>query len=209
AYTYSAQFSPDGKKLLIHGAPEAFNGIGLNIDEGQIANSYDTQSFIMDLATRKVDPVTKYFNPSITAQEWNPGDNFIYYRVEEADRVNVYRYMPDRRKFEKLPLKEDVIRSFDISRNGRWATYTGVSVSNSNRGYLLDLKTGESTLISDPYAKQLNTLELGEVVDWKFTSSFGDEIDGRYYLPPNFDPAKKYPLIVYYYGGTSPTSRGF
>ena len=81
AYTYSAQFSPDGKKLLIHGAPEAFNGIGLNIDEGQIANSYDTQSFIMDLATRKVDPVTKYFNPSITAQEWNPGDNFIYYRV--------------------------------------------------------------------------------------------------------------------------------
>ena len=209
AYTYSAQFSPDGKKLLIHGAPEAFNGIGLNIDEGQIANSYDTQSFIMDLATRKVDPVTKYFNPSITAQEWNPGDNFIYYRVEEADRVNVYRYMPDKRKFEKLPLKEDVIRSFDISRNGRWATYTGVSVSNSNRGYLLDLKTGESTLISDPYAKQLNTLELGEVVDWKFTSSFGDEIDGRYYLPPNFDPAKKYPLIVYYYGGTSPTSRGF
>ena len=129
--------------------------------------------------------------------------------MEEADRVNVYRYMPDRRKFEKLPLKEDVIRSFDISRNGRWATYTGVSVSNSNRGYLLDLKTGESTLISDPYAKQLNTLELGEVVDWKFTSSFGDEIDGRYYLPPNFDPAKKYPLIVYYYGGTSPTSRGF
>jgi Tol biopolymer transport system component len=63
AYTYSAQFSPDGKKLLIHGAPEAFNGIGLNIDEGQIANSYDTQSFIMDLATRKVDPRNEIFQP--------------------------------------------------------------------------------------------------------------------------------------------------
>ncbi|OJV36855.1 MAG: S9 family peptidase [Bacteroidia bacterium 43-41] len=208
-YTYSAQFSPDGKQLLIHGAPEAFNGIGLNIKEGQIANSYDTQSFIMDLATKRVDPVTKKFNPTISAQEWNPTDNFIYYRVEEGDRVNMYRYSPKTRKFEKLPLKEDVIRSFNISENGLWATYTGVSVSNSNRSYLLNLKTDESTLISDPYAEQLNSLVLGEVKDWNFKSSFGDQIEGRYYLPPNFNPNKKYPLIVYYYGGTSPTSRGF
>ena len=27
-------------------------------------------------------------------------------------------------------------------------------------------------------------------------------------LPPAFDPNKKYPLIVYYYGGTMPTTRG-
>ncbi|MDO5665921.1 MAG: prolyl oligopeptidase family serine peptidase [Bacteroidia bacterium] len=208
-YTYSAQFSPNGKQLLIHGAPEAFNGIGLNIKDGQIANSYDTQSFIMDLATKRVEPITKNFNPSINAQEWNSADNFIYYRVEEGDRANVYRYSPKTKKFDKLPLKEDVIRSFNISENGLWATYTGVSVSNSNRSYLLNLKTNESTLISDPYAKQLNTLALGEVKEWNFKSSFGDKIEGRYYLPPNFNPNKKYPLIVYYYGGTSPTSRGF
>lgn len=52
-FAYSARFSPDGKQIVIHGAPEAFNGIGLNIKEGQTANSYDTQSFIMDLATKK------------------------------------------------------------------------------------------------------------------------------------------------------------
>ncbi|MDO5523950.1 MAG: S9 family peptidase [Bacteroidia bacterium] len=208
-YTYSAQFSPDGKQLLIHGAPEAFNGIGLNINEGQIANSYDTQSFMMDLATQRVEPVTRNFNPTINAQTWNPADNFIYYRVEEGDRGNVYRYSPRTKKFDKLPLKEDVVRSFSISENGLWATYTGVSVSNSSRSYLLNLKTNESTLISDPFAEQLATLTLGEVRDWNFKSSFGDEIQGRYYLPPNFNPNRKYPLIVYYYGGTSPTSRGF
>jgi len=208
-YTYSAQFSPDGKQILIHGAPEAFNGIGLNIGPGQIANSYDTQSFIMDLATKQVYPVTRYFNPSIVAQEWNPLDKYIYYRVEEGDRVNMYRYSTGTKKFEKLPLREDVIRSFNIAENADWATYTGVSVSNSNRSYLLNLKTGESTLISDPYAERLGKLTLGEVKDWHFTSSFGDDIEGRYYLPPNFDPKKKYPLIVYYYGGTSPTSRTF
>ena len=208
-YSYSAQFSPDGKQLLIHGAPEAFGGIGLNIKPDQIANSYDTQSFIMDLATKKVDPVTKDFDPTISAQIWSPQDNYIYYRVEEGDRANMYRYSHRNRKFEKLPLKEDVIRSFSIAENAAWATYTGVSTSNSNRSYLLNLKNMESTLLSDPYAEKLNTLNLGEVIDWDFTSSFGDEIEGRYYLPPNFDPTKKYPLIVYYYGGTSPTSRIF
>ena len=208
-YIYSAQFSPDNKKLLLHGAPEAFNGIGLNINENQIANSYDTQSFIMDIDTKIVDPVTKNFNPTINAQEWNPKDNFIYYRVEEGDRSNMYSYSYNSNKFEKLPLKEDVIRSFNIAENALMATYTGLSTSNSSRSYLLNLKTLESTLISDPYADRLSQLNLGEVKDWNFTSSFGDEIEGRYYLPPDFDPTKKYPLIVYYYGGTSPTTRIF
>jgi len=208
-YTYSAQFSPDGKKLLIHGAPEAFNGIGLNINTGQIANSYDTQSFLMDIETKKVEPLTRFFDPSINAQEWNRLDNTIYYRVEEGDRANMYRYHPRTKKFEKLPLREEVIRSFNIAENALWATYTGVSASNSNRSYLLNLKTMESILISDPYAEQLNGLTLGEVKEWQFTSSFGDVIEGRYYLPPYFNPKKKYPLIVYYYGGTSPTARTF
>jgi len=68
----------------------------------------------MDLATKQVYPVTRYFNPSIVAQEWNPLDNYIYYRVEEGDRVNMYRYSTGTKKFEKLPLREDVIRSFNI-----------------------------------------------------------------------------------------------
>lgn len=209
AYAYSAQFSPDGKQLLIHGAPEAFNGIGLNIKPSQIANSYDLQSFIMEMNSKKIDPVTKNFDPAVNAQKWNPTDNFIYYHVEEGERSNIYRYSLKNRKFEKLPLKEEVIRSFEIAGNGAWATYTGVSVSNSNRSYLLNLKTMESTLISDPYAQRLNKFTLGEVKTWNFTSSFGDVIEGRYYLPPNFNPQRKYPLIVYYYGGTSPTSRIF
>lgn len=204
-----AQFSPDGKQLLIQGGPESFNGIGLNIKEGQIANSYDTQSFIMDLGTKKVTPITKDFDPSVSSQFWNKTDNNIYYRVDEKDRVTVYRYTTKNSKFEKLPLNEDVIQSFNMSKDGRWATYTGVSTTNSSRSYLLDMKSLRSTLIADPYAERLNTINLGEVKDWTFTSTFGDEIDGRYYLPPNFDVNKKYPLIVYYYGGTSPTTRGF
>ena len=204
-----ADFSPDGKQILISGGPDAFGGIGLNIKSGQIANSYDIQAFIMDLATRKIDPVTKNFNPSIDAQWWSKTDNCIYFRVEDKDRLSIYKYSPSTRKFDKLPLKEDLIRSFSLADNALAASYSGCGTANSSRAYVLNLKNMQSTLIADPYSPRLSQLELGEVKDWNFTSTDGTTIEGRYYLPPHFDPTKKYPLIVYYYGGTSPTQRTF
>ena len=50
-------------------------------------------------------------------------------------------------------------------------------------------------------------MEFAKCEAWDFVNSRGDTICGRFYLPPNFDPSKKYPLIVNYYGGCSPTSR--
>ena len=209
AFVSTAQFSPDGDHILISGAPEAFDGIGLNISEGQIANSYDTQAYIMSLKTKHIDAITRDFNPAIDSQQWSRVNNLIYFRVQDRDRENVYSYNPITRKYKKINLNEDVIKGFDLAHDSNWATYTGVSTSNSNRSYVLNLKNEKSKLISDPYNERLSNITLGEVKDWSFKSSLGDEIEGRYYLPPNFDPNNKYPLIVYYYGGTSPTQRIF
>ena len=52
---------------------------------------------------------------------------------------------------------------------------------------------------------ELADVEFGKMEEWNFTASDGTEINGYACLPPNFDPSKKYPLIVYYYGGTSPS----
>ena len=208
-FVSSTQFSPDNQYVLISASPESFDGIGLNIEKGQIANSYDSQAYIMDLRTKQIDPITKDFDPSIDSQQWSKVDNKIYFRVQDRDRENVYSYNLKTRKYAKLNLNEDVIKGFDLANNSDWASYTGVSISNSNRSYVLNLKNGKSELISDPYNERLSTITLGKVTDWNFKSSFGDEIEGRYYLPPNFDSNKKYPLIVYYYGGTSPTQRVF
>lgn len=208
-YVNGAEFSPDGKQILIAGAPKAFDGIGLNIDEKQTSNSYDTQAFIMDLSTKKVEAITKNFNPAIESQVWNSLDNCIYFRVEEKDYIQVYRFSPLTKKFEKIPLKEDLIKAFNIAENSLVASYIGSSAKNSNRAYLLNLKDLKSELVSDPYAERLAKLDLGEIKDWNFVSQSGDTIQGRFYLPPHFDPLKKYPMIVYYYGGTSPTQRTF
>ena len=208
-YASSAQFSPDGKYILILGAPEAFEGIGQQVSEGKIANSYDTQAFLMDRQTKTVEAITKHFNPSVKSVRWNRADNLIYMLTTDKDRSPIYTYHPKTKQFTLLPSQEDVINSFQVSDRSPVLAYAGVSLSNSSRAYIHDLKTNKTTLIADPYAKALKQLKLGEVKDFNFTNSDGLEIEGYYYLPPDFDPGRKYPLIVNYYGGTTPTERVF
>jgi dipeptidyl aminopeptidase/acylaminoacyl peptidase len=50
-------------------------------------------------------------------------------------------------------------------------------------------------------------IALGPCTEWNFKASRGDSICGRFYLPPHFDETKKYPMLVYYYGGCSPVGR--
>ncbi len=209
SFVGGASFSPDGKKLLVSGSGEAFGGIGLNIAEGQIANSYNGLSFIMDLSTKKVEAITKNFDPSIDAGVWNKKDNLIYFRTTDMDYVNVYCYNPSNKTFTKLPLQEEVVRTFDLANNAEIGVYMGVGQSNSTRAYIYDIKTKQSTLVADPYKDRLEKMELATIQDWNFTNTEGVEIKGRFYLPPNFDASKKYPMIVYYYGGTTPTARTF
>lgn len=55
----SAQFSPDGKSILVSASPEAFNGIGKNVEEGQTPSMIDTQLYLMTLSDKKVRPLTR------------------------------------------------------------------------------------------------------------------------------------------------------
>jgi dipeptidyl aminopeptidase/acylaminoacyl peptidase len=98
-----------------------------------------------------------------------------------------------------------MVNGFDVAV-GKVA-YVGEGVSNSMRCWLLE--NGANRLLEDSSAKLLEGIELGEVHDWNYTHSRGETIYGRYYLPPHFDPSKKYPMIVNYYGGCSPTGRNF
>jgi dipeptidyl aminopeptidase/acylaminoacyl peptidase len=204
-----ASYSPDMQKILITGSPEAFNGVGKNIQEGQIPNWYDNQAFIYDRKSKAITPVTKDFNPNVLDVQWSSYDNCIYFRAEDRDYVRIYQYSPKSGEFVLLDLPEDVIASFRVAETSPVALFRGESVSNAYRVYRYDLKTKKAVLLSDPFNSQLDELELSPVKDWSFTSGDGSQIEGRYYLPYRYEPDKKYPLIVYYYGGTSPTSRIF
>ena len=205
----SAQFSPDGKQIVVTASPEAFEGIGLNVKEGQTPNMYDYQMYLMVLADKKVTPVTKYFNPSVQRVVWNKVDGKIYFTAENRDYVSLYSMNPADGKIQQVDTKEDLVKGLSLSANASLLAYYGQGAMNSDRLYTLDLKKKKHTLVEDLSKDILKDVQLGECRDWNFINSKGDTIYGRYYLPPHFDASKKYPMIVNYYGGCSPTERNF
>ncbi len=206
----SAVYSPDGKSLFIVGGPSLFGKLGVNAGDHPIANDFDSQGYLFDIASKKVTPMTRDFDPAIQGEPvWNASDGKIYFRAEEGFFVPVYCLNPADGSIKKLPVAADNVANFSIgNREDRYMSYTGQAYEYAGRAYLMDLKTGKSTVMADPDAERLAEVNFGKTQPWKFTASDGTEIDGMMCLPPDFDPNKKYPLIVYYYGGTSPSQRG-
>ena len=205
----SAQFSPDGKSILVSASPEAFNGIGKNVEEGQTPSMIDTQLYLMTLSDKKVRPLTRDFNPNVQSVEWSKVDGNIYFTAEDKDCVHLFQLNPKSGKFTLLKTPEEYIKSFSLASSAAEMAFSGQSASNADRLYKMNTKALKSQLVDDLSARELKDVELGECKAWNFVNSRGDTLCCRYYLPPHFDASKKYPMIVNYYGGCSPTSRMF
>lgn len=219
-FVSSASFSPDGKTVAVTGSPECLGGIGKNVAEGQTPSMYEYELYLLDLASLPkggvsadhgyagVTPLTKDFNPSIGSHEWSVADGNLYFAAEDKDCVNFFRYVAKTGKIEKIAIPEDVIGRFSLSNKGVIA-YSAQSADNGDRLYTLNAKTLKSTLVEDLCGKDLANVDLGECHPYSWVNPEGDTICCMYYLPPQFDSTKKYPMIVNYYGGCSPTSRNF
>lgn len=204
-----AWFSPDGKQVALLGSPEAFNSIGKNVKEGQTPSMYDHQLYMMDLETKKIKALTRDFNPSIEKLEWSRYDGNIYFTAENRDRISFYRLAPASGKIEDLGSREDVVNSFELAKTAPVVAYFGQGAVNSDRLYTLNTKNLKQNLVDDVSAERLAGIGIGKCEAWDFVTSRGDTVCARYILPADFDAAKKYPMIVNYYGGCSPTSRNF
>lgn len=207
-YSGSAKYSPDGTSLLVQGGPECFGNIGVNVSEGRIPNSYDSQLYIYDLASKKVDPISKNFDPSIDNAYWSK-DNQIYVSVTDKDYGNLYKYDLKTKAFAKINLMVEVLKDIDFAHDKAVAVYTGTSISTPKKLYSIDLKKGTNTIISFPEKNRFETIQFGKTEPWNFINKNGTTIYGRVYYPPTYDETKKYPVIVNFYGGTSPVERSF
>ena len=211
-FVSNAIYSPDATRLFVVGGPDAFDRIGANHDPEPIANNFDNQGFIMTLADRSVKPVTKDFDPSLEGTPvWNAIDNKIYFIGERGFFRDLYQLNPSDGKIVMLG-KENLqtVRGFSIGdREARYAAYWGGSFTDDGVACLLNLNNGKSTLVDDPLKEWLGDTQFGKMEPWKFTATDGTVVDGYMCLPPDFDANKKYPLIVYYYGGTSPSNASF
>lgn len=208
-WSISASFSPDGKHLIATGGPEAFNGTGLNISEDLIPHNSDTQVYLYELASGNVRSITKNFNPSVSSVHWHPVDNHLYMVVVEEDHRYLYRYDLKREQFSRVETGHDFISTVSFANKALIATFGANNTNSYPCWYRLDLRRDHTTPLECAESENYRHVEFGDVKQWDFTATTGVEIKGRVYYPPGFDPERKYPVIVYYYGGITPVGRTF
>ncbi len=208
-WVIDASLSPDGTKLAVMGGPSAFNKLGYNLKKKNlIPNDYDNQLYIYDIKTKKAICVSKDFYPSLISQNWVK-NNLILLKVNDTVYDNLYMFNPVKNVFKKVKTKVDVVRNFDISRDGKYIVYSGVKMQAPESIYLCDLTENKNFMVDNLNENLLKGVKLGRVENFSFIDKDGYQIVGRIYYPPYFNPNKKYPAIVYYYGGTLPIERDF
>src|SRR4030095_9944060 len=98
-----------------------------------------------------------------------------------------------------------------VSAEGKQETIVAarMSISQPTELFTIDLKTGVSRQLTFTNKAFLNGFHLGKVEKRMITSTEGKEILTVVIYPPGFDPAKKYPALLYCQGGPQSTVSQF
>jgi len=101
------------------------------------------------------------------------------------------------------PQKASGSHSYQISEDGRWAFHTSSSFGQPPVTELVKLPSHESVRILMENAalrKKVKVLKKKPVEFFKVDIGGGIQLDAWSMKPPDFDPAKKYPVLFYVYG---------
>ena len=165
-------FSPDGK-----GAPK------------NITNGFGRQTKIT-FRYEQVDPEARFIKKgeSIWLNAFNNTTKENgFYKTSAGDSKNPELVVMGKFKYANLIKAKDADRY--IFEKGNYAVSPNVYVS-------ADLKTEVKLSNTNPQQQNYNW-GTAELVKW--TTPKGYQSEGILYKPENFDPAKKYPMIVYFY----------
>lgn len=202
----SLSWAPDSRRLLLLGGASAFDGLGRNLPDGVEANDFDVQAYVYHVASGKAEAISRRFAPSIEEAVWLD-DGQVYLRVTEAESVRLYRCDPRTGTFTRLETGVDSVAEVSWGRRGP-AVFWGSGAARPHRLFRMGLGGGVS-LLADFNRERLSAVRLGRAESWGFRSPRGRQIPGTLYYPPDFDPKRTWPCIVYYYGGTTPVTREF
>ncbi|MET0760569.1 MAG: DPP IV N-terminal domain-containing protein, partial [Flavobacterium sp.] len=130
----------------------------------------------------------------------NPTGTEIYFMATGENPTNMLAYKVDLKGKQTLITKDQGVHTVTVSTDGNWFFDEYSNHTTPSKSILYDNKLKAKTLLEsiNKYAEyQMGTSEIKTI----------KSADGTTYLytrlikPSNFDPSKKYPVLVYVYGG--------
>jgi len=142
------------------------------------------------------------FPSSPTGITWAPDSSGVYYSMQERGEENTY-FVPVAPPStpRKVTSGAHMLTGVSIARNGQAAA---VRSSIRQPGVLVTFslaRPADLKVLVDVNADVLDGVTLADAEEIWYTSSDGWKIQGWLMKPVNFDPAKKYPMVLWIHGG--------
>jgi dipeptidyl aminopeptidase/acylaminoacyl peptidase len=199
----SPMFSQDGKQLAFVTSLEQPNFFYANKHLAAV----DLDSVMSHPATKNADvrDLTKNFDEDPQALDWLAGG--IYFGAAQRTADHLFRVDPVTLKIQRISADDSlIVDEASLTPDGRTVAFVGETASTLTELYVSSTEAFAAKKLTDLTA-QVGNWQLGsvEVVSWK--SHDGTLIEGVLHKPADFDPKRKYPLLVKIHGGPTGVSQ--
>ena len=186
-YDMNPVFSNDGSKM----AWESMKRDGYEADKQRL--------FVLDFNTGDKKEYLNDFDSNVTNINWSEDDKTIYFMTEWFGTKEIFSVNLEENK--PLRITEGIHNYSDIKRAGEKLYALKQSMSMPNELFEVDIKTGKDKEISFVNKELLAKLKMGKVEKRMIKTTDGLDMLTWIIYPPDFDPAKKYPTLLYCQGG--------
>jgi dipeptidyl aminopeptidase/acylaminoacyl peptidase len=153
--------------------------------------------------------VTKDWDGTVNSFSWNNDGERIYFTAAVQGTVHLFELsmrslLAGKTKIAPKPIQMTK-GQFDVrgivGHKGNTMILARGDMNQATELYSLDLKTGEMTQITHENDAMYKALDLGKVEKRICKTVDGKDLHSWVIYPPNFDPTKKYPTLLYCQGG--------
>lgn len=188
-YDVNPKFSPDGKWLLW----QSMEREGYEADKNDIV--------VMDWKTGAKSNMTGNWDESVTGTTfWSSDSKSIYFNA--AFRGTVQLFSVDLKNAKVSQITKGNFDVTDIFAEGKKSLLVSkTDINHASELFSVNLKNGELSQVTDVNKDTYAKLAQGKSELKMVKTTDGKEMGVWFHYPPNFDPNKKYPTLVYCQGG--------
>lgn len=188
-YDMGPKFSPDGKTLLWMSMER----------DGYEADKNDIK--IMDWKSQKVSNLTKNWDESVVGDVfWTADSKTIYYTTASRGTKQLFSLNPKTGKIQQITKGDfDVNEILALNKNSLLVTRT--DINHNPDLFSVDLKNGAMKQVTEVNKDNYSKITPGKSELKMVKTTDGKEMGVWFHYPPNFDPNKKYPTLLYCQGG--------
>ena len=179
-------FSPDGSKL----AWSSMARDGYESDKNRL--------FIMDMASAKKEDYSVNFDESMGHVRWK-GEELIYFTAVKNAEYQIFELNLANKNVR--PVTKGMHNYYGVEVAGDMLIGNKCSMSAPIDLYRVDPVTGDEYNITEANKARLLNTKMGKVEKRMIKTSDGKEMLTWVIYPPDFDPKKKYPTLLYCQGG--------